>query len=96
MSLDITFTSQRDIVCPRCGEVVATKTVDEVSTGGRSWYDFLESIGYYVPESEWYAQDMVLAKEQAMAAYFQGGPKVKNLIANALLCGDHVVVNADW
>ena len=49
MSLDITFTRRKKIVCPKCGEVVGHNDLDTVDSGGRLWFPFLEQIGYYVP-----------------------------------------------
>ena len=71
MGLDITFMRRKNIVCPKCGEIVGHTTVDSIDAGGRGWYPLLESIGYYVPyeqrteENDWYGKDMVLTDEQA-------------------------------
>ena len=109
MGLDITFMRRKNIVCPKCGEVVGHTTVDSVDGGGRGWYPLLESIGYYVPyeqrtdENDWYGKDMVLTDEQADEAYHfaranspYGAGKLLNLIAAARYEHDEIVVNADW
>lgn len=109
MSLDITFTQRKKIVCPKCGEIVGHTDVREYSSGGRVWYDFLETIGYYVPynlrtdETDWYGKDMILNAEQAKNAYrFVQENDVYNfdiisgLIAQALLEKDDIVINANW
>ena len=111
MSLDISFTAQEGVVCPKCGEVVAARPVDCAESGGRVWYDILEELGYYVPyeqrteENDWYGKDMVLTKEQAdkvymfvkkNCEYLYNGYAIKGLIASALADGNSIVVNADW
>lgn len=109
MSLDITFTQRKNIVCPKCGEIVTTIDVNSESSGGRVWYPFLESIGYYVPyeerteENDWYGKDMVLTKEQAEQAYqfakdneMYRWREIRGLISVALIEKDDIVVNADW
>ena len=112
MSLDITIKQVHTVLCPHCGQPVKTEVVDEVPGGGRDWYPFLESIGYYVPyvpyekrtpENDWYGKDMTIATEQALALVeyikkhpFIYGAEAKNLVAMALLDGDAIVINADW
>lgn len=110
MGLDIRFTQQKKRVCPHCGKELAEPIViDTEDSGGRAWYPFLESIGYYVPyeerteENDWYGKDMVLTKEQAEDAYkFVKKNDVYNrqmiamLISAAVMENDDVVVNADW
>lgn len=110
MGLDITFTSRRNVICPHCKTVVATEVVDSAASGGRGWYDILESLGYYVPcdkrteENDWYGKDMVLTTEQVCQVYdfikthpdLYNADTVRGLIATALLDGNAVVVNADW
>ena len=109
MGLDITFTRRKNFVCPKCGEVVGHTDVDCEYSGGRSWYPFLEKIGYYVPyeqrteENDWYGKDMVLTNEQADEAYrfakdnvLYRANEVRSLIATALLEKDSIVINADW
>lgn len=109
MSLDITFSQQKKIICPNCGEIVGHIDVQSVDTGGRAWYPFLESIGYYVPhgqrteKTDWYGKDMVLTDKHAKEAgrfavdetpYNWLG--VANLVEEALDANDDVVINADW
>lgn len=109
MSLDITFTHRKNVVCPKCGETIGTSDVRGVFSGGQAWYPFLESIGYYVPyeqrteENDWYGKDMVLTAEQANEAYrfvgkghVYGFNEIAGLIAGAMVEGDAIVVNADW
>ena len=109
MGLDIRFIHRKNIVCPKCGEIVGHTDVDCIDAGGRGWYTILESIGYYVPyeqrtdENDWYGKDMVLTEEQADEVY-QFAKKndlycsylVQKLIAEAIYENDSVVVNADW
>ena len=108
MGLDIRFTQRKKIVCPKCGEVITTIDKQSALSGGRAWYPFLETIGYYVPyekqteENDWYGKDMVLTKEQAEYAYRFAKEEVYNwhevigLIAVAICEKDDIVVNADW
>lgn len=109
MGLDITFMRRKNIVCPKCGEVVGYTTVDSIDGGGRGWYPLLESIGYYVPyeqrteENDWYGKDMVLTEEQADKVYqfakkhdLYGSYLVQKMIAEAIYEKDSVVINADW
>lgn len=109
MGLDISITSRKKIICPKCGEVVSRVDVDSEDSGGRVWYDFLEPIGYYVPfeqrteENDWYAKDMVLTDGQAQELYnFLQRETPYNwrnasiLIAVALCERNDVVINANW
>ena len=109
MSLDITIREQQEFRCPDCGRLVTTQDIDAECSSGRVWYDFLESVGYYVPyekrteENDWYGEDMVLTEAQAkqLADFVSENfpyrwVAIKNLIASALLHGNKVVINADW
>ena len=109
MGLDISFTRRKNIVCPRCEEIVGHTDVDCVDASGRGWYPLLESLGYYVPyeqrteENDWYGKDMVLTKNQVEEVYefvkkhdLYGSYLVKKLIAEAIYENDSVVVIADW
>ena len=110
MSLDITFTSRSNVICPHCKKVVGTEDVYSVNSGGRSWYEFLEELGYYVPyeerteENDWYGKDMVLTKKQAEQMYaflkrhtgVYNQEKILGLIATTLFDENMVVINADW
>ena len=109
MSLDITIKERKEFRCPDCGRLVTTQDIDEVSSSGRVWYDFLESVWYYVPyekraeENDWYGKDMELTEEQAkQLAQFVSDNQPYNardvecLVARALLHGNKVVINADW
>ena len=49
MGLDIRISRAKPIYCPHCGELVTYRAVDTVDGGGSSWYEYLESIGYYKP-----------------------------------------------
>ena len=71
MGLDITISRAKPIYCPHCGELVTYRAVDTVDGGGSSWYEFLESIGYYKPyvkgqpySQPMYGKDMALNDEQ--------------------------------
>ena len=109
MSLDITIKERKEFRCPDCGRLVTTKYIDEEYSGGRVWYDFLKSVGYYVEdnnpteEEDWYSTDMVLTEEQAkqLAEFVSDNQPynamdVECLVARALLRGNKVVINADW
>ena len=108
MSLDITIKERKEFYCPDCGRLVTAQNIDEVSSGGSEWYDFLESVGYYVPygepaDDDWYGMDMALTEEQAKqitAFVSENQPynarDVECLVARALLHGNKVVINADW
>ena len=109
MSLDITIKERKELRCPDCGRLVTTQDIDEECSGGRVWYGFLESVGYYVPyearteENDWYLKDMELSDEQAKQLsdfVYDNQPynarDVECLVARALLHGNKVVINADW
>ena len=109
MSLDITIKERKEFRCPDCGRLVMEQDICEEWSSGRVWYDFLESIGYYVPyekrtdENDWYGKDMVLTEEQAiqLADFVSknqtyNGSGIECLVARALMRGNKVVINADW
>lgn len=109
MSLDIRFIHRRNVICPHCHNIVGTEDVYDAYSGGREWYDILESFGYYVPydkrtdENDWYGKDMILTTEQAKQLYNfvtssdqYNASEIRGLIATALLEEDMVVINADW
>ena len=108
MSLDITIKEQKELRCPNCGLLVTTQDVGAECSNGRVWYDFLESVGYYVEcdnlteENDWYGKDMVLTEEQAkqLADFVSDNQPynaldVECLVARALMWGNKVVINAD-
>ena len=71
MGLDIRIIRAKSIYCPHCGELVTYRDVDTINCGGRWWYEFLESIGYYKPyvkgrpsAQPMYGEDMVLNDKQ--------------------------------
>nr|DAU29810.1 MAG TPA: Nin one binding (NOB1) Zn-ribbon like [Caudoviricetes sp.] len=71
MGLDIRISRAKPIYCPHCGELVTYRAVDTVDGGGSSWYEFLESIGYYKPyvkgepySQPMYGEDMALNDKQ--------------------------------
>ena len=71
MGLDIRIIHAKPIYCPHCGELVTYRAVDTVDSGGSSWYEYLESIGYYKPyvkgqsySQPMYGKDMALNDEQ--------------------------------
>lgn len=109
MSLDITFKEIRLVSCPHCGEIVAGEVVSCGVGGGKGWYPFLESVGYYVPhdkltkENDWYGRDMHLTREQTEELYQFikkrpniYGQEAMGMIAKALLDGNTIAINADW
>ena len=109
MGVDITIKERDEFRCPDCGRLVMEQDICEEWSSGRVWYDFLESIGYYVPhekrtdENDWYGKDMVLTEEQAIQlADFVFNNQTCNdrgiecLVARALMRGNKVVINADW
>ena len=108
MSLDITIKERKEFRCPDCGRLVTTQDIDAECSGGRVWYEFLESVGYYDPHVEpeydaWYGEDMILAEEQAQKLIrfvldYQPTEydKIEHLVESALVCGNKVVINADW
>ena len=109
MSLDITIKERKEFRCPDCGRLVTTLDIDAECSSGRVWYDFLESVGYYVPyerrteENDWYGKDMVLTEEQAkqLADFVSDNQPynymdVEGLVARALLHGNKVVINSSW
>lgn len=109
MGLNITIKERKEFHCPHCGQLVTTQDIYAEGSGERIWYDFLESVGYYVSyekrteENDWYGEDMILTKEQAkQLADFVSENKPYNahdiecLVARALIHGNKVVINADW
>ena len=107
MSLDITIKERKEFRCPDCGRLVTTQGIGEECSSGRVWYDFLESVGYYVPygdpADDVYGMDMALTEEQAkqLADFVSDNQPynardVECLVARALLRGNKVVINADW
>lgn len=73
MGLDIRISRAKPIYCPHCGELVTYRAVDTVDGGGSSWYEFLESIGYYKPyvkgrsySQPMYGKDLGLSDEQVV------------------------------
>lgn len=109
MGLDIEIKRCKKHRCPNCGTVVTTEVVDEVYSNGRCWYDYLGKIGYYVPyeqrteQNDWYGKDMTLDETgvrmlksftaSSSALYRES---ISNLIEQAQIDGDDVVVNANW
>ena len=109
MSLDITIKERKEFPCPDCGRLVTTQDIGAECSSGRVWYDFLESVGYYVPyekrteENDWYGEDMVLTEDQAkQLAQFVSDYQptyyddIEVLVARALLHGNKVVINSSW
>ena len=109
MSLDITIKERKEFRCPDCGQLVTTHDIGEEHSGGRVWYDFLESVGYYIPyekrtkENDWYGKDMVLTEEQAkqLANFVTDNCPynhldIESLVTRTLMHGNKVVINADW
>ena len=109
MSLDIDISRKVAVLCPHCGKITGYKVVDCEESGGRAWYPFLESIGYYVPweqrteENDWYCKDMTLSTEQTKELYqflkktqMYQGVAIQNMVAKALLEDGVIVINANW
>ena len=109
MSLDITIKERKEFRCPDCGRLVTTQDIGAECSGGRVWYDFLESVGYYVEddnpteENDWCGKDMILTEEQAkqLADFVSDNQPynymdVEGLVARALLHGNKVVINSSW
>ena len=110
MGLDIRFSKESVVYCQHCGKPVFNQTERDICSGGRGWYPFLESIGYYVPydkrteENDWYAKDMTLTLDQMKEACaflrknrgLYEASEIHDMIASAILSGDEIVVNADW
>lgn len=111
MGLDITIRRCDVAKCPHCGKPIRGTIRGQVDSCGRSWGEYLEKIGYYVPyeirekepERDFYGKDMALTAEQAEdLATFAREHDLYNLASIAALVdcaienGDFVVINADW
>ena len=109
MGFDVSVIRGKDLVCPKCGEVIITISVDDVDSGGRVWYPFLEAIGYYVPynerteENDWCGKDMKLTDKQVNDLYdfakksdLYNSGEIMTLIALARMEKQDVIINADW
>ena len=97
--------------CPHCGKPIRGTIRDYEYSGGRSWKEYLEKIGYYVPyeirekepERDFYGKAMTLTSEQAKyLAIFARKHELYNwasiaaLVNRAIKDGDFVVINVDW
>lgn len=106
MGLDIRISRAKPIYCPHCGELIMYKSVDDVDSSGRIWYEFLDNVGYRRPGgSDMYGQDMVLDDEKLkelinfINRYSEDGFRfgsIGYLIEDACIDGDKIVINADW
>ena len=107
MSLDITIKERKEFRCPDCGRLVTTQDIGAECSSGRVWYDFLDSVGYYVPygdpADDGYGMDMALTEEQAkqLADFVSeknpyNALDIKFLVGMTLANGNKVVINADW
>ena len=110
MGLDITIKIQSPTICPHCGEVVDWETIKEIDSNGRVWYDYLESVGYYVPYEkrmngvkDKYGQDVVLTNEQAerLEEYVKTHDMyykytIWAAIKTAQAYDSRIVINANW
>ena len=91
MGLDIRISRANPIYCPHCGELVTYRPVDTVDGGGSSWYEFLESIGYYKPyvkgqpySQPMYNKDLVLNDEQI--------DKLEKFVTESDLCTSYPMI----
>lgn len=111
MGLDITVSRYDVGKCPHCGKPIKGTCRDYVESGGRSYAEYLQEIGYYAPyeirekepERDFYGKDMVLTAEQAkqLAAFAKehelyNWVSIMALVDCAIENGDFVVINADW
>lgn len=111
MGLDIEIKIKSPIICPCCNKVVTHIDKEIVASGGRTWYPFLEKVGYYVPfelrneYNDWYGKDMFLDENKANCLYdfvkkeahnLYNGGEIKHLLANAILNKETIAINADW
>ena len=106
MSLSIRLYQRRVYTCPDCGKEVVSVDISEAYSSGKDWYKFLENIADCVPDSkedDWYGKDMVLCPETARDLYsflrdacIYNASEVRNMIAQTMMEGDKVVINADW
>ena len=91
MGLDIRISREEPIYCPHCGELVTYRAVDTVDGGGSSWYEYLESIGYYKPyvkgqpySQPMYGEDMELSNEQI--------DKLEKFVTESDLCTSYPMI----
>lgn len=106
MGLDITISRAKPIYCPHCGELVMYKSVDDVDSSGRIWYEFLDNVGYRrLGGLDMYGQDMVLDDERLnelinfINRYSEDGLRfgsIGYLIKDARIDGDKIIINANW
>lgn len=111
MGFDITIIRCDVGKCPHCDEPIIGKIYDFVDSGGCSWKEYLEKIGYYVPyeirekEPDRYfcGKDMTLTSEQAkdLATFAKehdlyNWASIVALVDCAIENGDFVVIDADW
>lgn len=100
MGLDITISRVKEIKCPDCGKVITKQLTDSVDSCGRKWYEFLDLVGY---DNEWYGEDMELSKDQfkiltrvANENNLCCKEQIESLVTIAGLCGEKIVINAEW
>ena len=91
MGLDIRISRAKPIYCPHCGELVTYRAVDTVDGGGSSWYEYLESIGYYKPyvkgqpySQPMYGKDLALNDEQI--------DKLEKFVTESDLCTSYPMI----
>lgn len=112
MSLDIRFSVENPIICPHCGKVVDSKSIDFCLSGGQIWHDFLRKIGGDLPyetddiEVGRFGEDYILTKNEVyyLLTFLSSreapcDDEVKRL-AMLTVANAHkgyaLVVNADW
>lgn len=109
MSLDIAIMRKEPTICPHCHELVFYDDVEEMSSSGRCWYEFLENVGYYVPyekrteDNDWYGKGMELTNEEAryLVEFAKNSgvfnyPNIERIVAVALMNNQRIVINANW
>lgn len=111
MGFDITISRCDVAKCPHCGKPIRGTIRDFVDSGGRSWGEYLEKIGYYAPyeirekepERDFYGKDMTLTTEQAkdLATFARtydvyGRAYICAMVEDALVDGDFIIINANW
>lgn len=111
MGFSITVSRCDVAKCPHCGQPIRGTICDYEDSGGRSWKEYLEKIGYYAPyeirekepERDFYGKDMTLTAQQAkdLAEFVKvyepyQWVSIGWLVDCAIENGDFVVIDEDW